>query len=119
VIRRKAGILLGSYDGNGSLSAAIALVWDNTTMYYLLSSRAENSHNGSISLLLWNAIRVARERNLTFDFDGIPNLKSLTFLSGFGGTPAPRLAVERIRPDYAVLRAIRHGANARQKRRAN
>jgi hypothetical protein len=110
VLKRKAGMLLGAFAADGSLAAEIALVWDKTTMYYLLSSRAEDSHSGSIALLLWIAIRAARERDLTFDFDGIPNMNLLTFLSGFGGTPAQRLMVERIRGDYAVMRTIRRSA---------
>lgn len=111
-VRRKAGLLLGAYDEEGSLQAAIALVWDSTTVYYLLSSRSQRAHGGSISLLLWVAIRVARERCLTFDFDGIGSPGTLTFLSGFGGSLVQRLEVERLRADYAALRAVRRGARA-------
>jgi hypothetical protein len=111
-VRRKAGLLLGAYGDDGSLSAAIALVWDSTTIYYLLSSRSERTHAGSISLLLWTAIRVAREQDKVFDFDGIGSPGILKFLSGFGGTLVQRLEVERLRADYAALRAVRRGAKA-------
>jgi hypothetical protein len=110
IVKRKAGVVIGAYDRDGSLAAAIVLVWDNTTMYYLLSTRKEQAHNGAIGMLLWIAIRLARERNLVFDFDGIPNLQIMTFLSGFGGTPAQRLIVEKVRGDYAAVRYLTHAA---------
>jgi hypothetical protein len=110
VLKRKAGMVLGAYGADGKLSAAIVLVWDNSTIYYLLSTRAENAHGGATAMLLWIAIRFARERNLVFDFDGIPNLQIMKFVSGFGGMPAQRLMVERIRPDYAAIRATMHCA---------
>jgi len=111
-VRRRAGLLLGAYGDDGSLSAAIALVWDNTTAYYLLSSRSECAHGGSIGLLLWTAIGVARKRKLMFDFDGIASPGILRFLSGFGGTLVQRFEVERLRADYAALRALRRAAIA-------
>ncbi|MGF6769059.1 hypothetical protein P3T18_001529 [Paraburkholderia sp. GAS199] len=110
VIRRKAGIVLGAFSDARTLSAAVTLVWDNSTLYYLLSTRSARAHSGCVALLLWRALQLARERNLTFDFDGIPNMQILTFLSGFGGTPAQRLTVERSRFDYATVRAIRRFA---------
>jgi hypothetical protein len=111
-VRRKAGLLLGAYGDDGLLSAAIALVWDSTTIYYLLSTRSERTHGGSISLLLWTGIRVALEQNMVFDFDGIGSPGILRFLSGFGGTLVQRYEVERLRADYAALRALRRAAKA-------
>jgi hypothetical protein len=110
-VRRKAGVLLGAYENDHSLTAAIALVWDNMTMYYLLSSRSGSAHGGAISLLLWFAMRIARKRNLVFDFDGIGSPGILKFLAGFGGTLAQRLEVERLRVDYAAMRAVRRGVS--------
>ncbi|MCX5544348.1 GNAT family N-acetyltransferase [Paraburkholderia sp. CNPSo 3076] len=69
-VERKAGMLLGAYDQGGKPVAAVGLVWDQQAMYYLLSSRSQDAHCGSISLLLWTGIGRALERKLTFDFDG-------------------------------------------------
>ena len=107
-ISRGSGMVLGAYQADGSLCSAIAVIWDKHTMYYLLSSRKEEAHGGVIGLLLWNAMRNAREKNLTFDFDGISNVGILKFLSGFGGALVPRLEVERVRADYAAMRSIVH-----------
>ena len=107
-ISRGSGVVLGAYQPDGSLCSAIAVIWDKHTMYYLLSSRKEDAHGGVIGLLLWNAMRSAREKNLTFDFDGISNVGILKFLSGFGGTLVPRLEVERTRADFAAMRSMLH-----------
>ena len=109
VVHRKAGTLLGAYAEDGSLAAEAALVWDNRAVYYLLSSRRANAHSGAISLLIWNGMRIARERNLIFDFDGISTAGILEFLAGFGGHLVQRFEVERMRTDYGVLRTILRG----------
>jgi hypothetical protein len=113
VIRRQAGMALGAFSDGKTLSAALTLVWDHSTMYYLLSTRSVQAHAGSAALLLWHALRIARERNLIFDFDGIANAQRLTFVAGFGGTLTQRLAVERCRLDYAAMRAVRHYASSK------
>ncbi|MEA3120085.1 MAG: hypothetical protein QOI13_3355 [Paraburkholderia sp.] len=112
-MRRKAGIMLGALADGKTLSAAVTLVWDHSTLYYLLSTRSAQAPSGCVALLIWRAIKFARERNLLFDFDGIANSQVLTFLSGFGGTPAQRLMVERCRLDYAALRAMRDYARCK------
>lgn len=105
---RGSGMVLGAHGANDELSSAIAVIWDASAMYYLLSSRTDDAHGGAISLLLWTALRSARDRNLTFDFDGIPHAGILKFLSGFGGTLVPRVEIERTRADYAALRTMLH-----------
>jgi hypothetical protein len=115
VVHRKAGTLLGAYAEDGSLVAEAALVWDNRAVYYLLSSRRANAHSGAISLLIWNGMRAARERNLIFDFDGISTAGILEFLAGFGGHLVQRFEVERMRTDYGVLRTILRGTRMTSK----
>jgi hypothetical protein len=105
-IVRNSGMVLGAFGPNDDLCAGIVLIWDASAMYYLLSSRTNEAHGGAISLLLWAAICDARERNLTFDFDGISNAGIFQFLSGFGGTLATRLEVTRVKTDYAAVRSM-------------
>ncbi|SDC90336.1 GNAT family N-acetyltransferase [Paraburkholderia lycopersici] len=106
-VERKAGMLLGAYGPGGTLVAAIGLVWDHQAMYYLLSSRAQDAHCGSISLLLWTAIGRALERRLTFDFDGFSSPSTFSFLSGFGATLTQRLGVERLGTVYLLTRTLK------------
>jgi len=110
-VDRKAGRLLGAYDRHGRLAGVIGLVWDCDSMYYLLSSRAQASPGGAISLLVWSAIQEAIDRNLTFDFDGFSGSATYDFLSGFGGTLQQRLGVERLSTMYSVARTLKRGAS--------
>jgi hypothetical protein len=115
VVRRKAGVLLGAYAEDGSLVAETTIVWDNRAVYYLLSSRLSNAHGGAISLLIWHAMRIARERKLVFDFDGISTAGILDFLAGFGGHLVQRFEVEYMRTDYGVLRTMLRGTRMASK----
>ncbi|WP_158941072.1 GNAT family N-acetyltransferase [Burkholderia sp. S171] len=106
-VERGAGYLLGAYDANGVLVAAIGVTFDSHAAYYLLSSRSPSAHGGAISVLIWAAIQDAMKRELTFDFDGIPNANTYRFLSGFNPTLKPRLVVERHKPVWSMAKAAR------------
>lgn len=106
-VERKAGTLLGVYETGGRLVAAIGLVWDRHATYYLLTSRVQDAHCGSISLLLWTGIQRALESKLTFDFDGFASPSTFHFLSAFGATLRQRLAVERLGTGYSLARAVK------------
>ncbi|MEM5403382.1 GNAT family N-acetyltransferase [Paraburkholderia unamae] len=106
-VERKAGMLLGAFGQGGKLVAAVGLVWDHQAMYYLLSSRAQDAHSGSISLLLWTGIGRALERKLTFDFDGFSSPSTFSFLNGFGATLTQRLGVERHGTVYLLMRTLK------------
>jgi Acetyltransferase (GNAT) domain len=103
---RGAGRLLGGKSGKAGLVAAIALVWDGETTYFLLSSRSPAAHSGAISLLVWRGIRESLAAQRTFDFDGIASPSVLQFLSGFGGILAPRLVVQRSTMLYDAARLV-------------
>ena len=113
-VDRGVGQLVGAYDRNRKLVAAIGLVWDQHAMYYLLSTRAQGSDSGSISLLLWTALQAALERGLTFDFDGFSSPATFKFLSGFGGTLKQRLGVERLGTVYSVARTLKRRVVTRE-----
>ena len=70
-LERGRGKIYEARERNGRLVAAIFCAWDNVASYYLLTSRAHAAHGSSTSLLVWEAITDAIERNLIFDFDGI------------------------------------------------
>jgi hypothetical protein len=107
VLRREAGTILGSFDSDGSLTAATALVWDRTNLYYILATRKATAHSGAVALLIWQAMKIARERGLEFDFDGVSTAGILQFLSGFGGQLVRRYQFEYMRVDFALIRGAR------------
>lgn len=90
----------------GLTLGAVFLVWDQTAAYYLLSTRSPEANNGVISLLLWEAIRLATESGLTFDFDGVGTLGSRLFFTGFGGQIKPRYVVYKNRLSLRGLNEI-------------
>ncbi|MDR5856397.1 GNAT family N-acetyltransferase [Caballeronia sp. LZ062] len=109
VLQHDSGVLLGAFDDKGALMAETALVWDDRALYYLLSSRLTEAHGGAVSLLIWEAARVARERKLLFDLDGISTASILDFLSGFGGRLVTRYEIEKVRADFGALRTVLRG----------
>lgn len=90
---------------DGRPAAMVVLVWGHGKMYYLLSTRArDEGDNGSINLLIWEAVKRAHERGLLFDLDGVSTSGTARFLSGFGGRLELRMIVQRTRDVYGALR---------------
>jgi len=105
---RHNGEILCARDPSGVPMAMAFLVWGHGVMYYLLSTRAPDiADSGSVSLLLWTAIKRAHQLNLRFDFDGIYSSGTARFLSGFGGRIGTRLIVTRARAAYRMIQIIR------------
>jgi hypothetical protein len=110
VLNRQAGTLIGAFDAQGSLVASSALIWDSRAAYYFLTARRPDAHGGAVSLMLWTAMRIAGERGLSFDFDGVSTTGILKFLGGFGGRLVRRFEIERTMPVYGALRTTLHSA---------
>ena len=94
-VGRGRGRISVAADPGGVPKAAIFTVWDRSIEYYHMSTRATHSTNGATSLLVWNAIRHAAGNDLAFDMDGVNTQTNLSFVTGFGGTIAPRFLVCR------------------------
>ncbi len=93
---RACGEILGAFTPQGSAVSLVYLVWSPQTMYYTLSTRSfDPTDNGSVSLLIWSAMKRAHELGLKFDLDGVYTSGTARFLSGFGGRIKIRLAVKR------------------------
>ncbi len=101
------GRILAVRSEGGEILAAIVVVWDQRAMYYLLTTRSASAANGTVSLLLWHAIKMANERSLVFDFDNVGSPGSRLFYSGFGGQVEPRYVVDRKTAFYCAGRWLR------------
>jgi FixJ family two-component response regulator len=105
---RGCGEILAAFAPDGSPVAMTYLVWSNSTMYYLLSTRArDKADNGSVNLLLWSAIKQGGQLGLTFDLDGVSTSGTARFLSGFGGEIKTRLVIQRSRMSYRILQSLK------------
>lgn len=81
-----AALPLTAKDEQGVLQACVWLVFDHHTMYYLLSATPPKAHRGAVALLLWHAIRRAKEMGLSvFDFEGSMDPDIALFFQRFGG----------------------------------
>jgi len=105
ILAREAGTLLGARTSDGTLAAAVCIVWDLAAARYLLATRrAGLAGSGATMLLIWEAIRLACRRAIGFDFDGITSPAMLEFLAAFGGDLTPRLRVRRDSWRFALAR---------------
>ena len=106
ILARDAGTLMGSRTADGTLTAAVCIVWDRAAARYLLATRrVDISGGGATMLLIWEAIRLACRRGIGFDFDGVNSPAMLEFLAAFGGDLAPRLRVRRASRPYHLAQA--------------
>jgi hypothetical protein len=94
--------------GNEQPTAGIFVVWDQHSMYFLMSTRAPGAtDSGAVSQLIWLAMNEAHRRGLQFDFDGVSSAGTFRFLSGFGGEVATRFLVEKFSWPYHSLDKLR------------
>jgi len=93
-LARNRTVVLTAVNENNKDEACVILIWSSSTLYYWLPARDRAlSNGGSNAYLLWEAVRFAHERGLTFDFDGFGSAESAKFLLQFGVRPLPRIAV--------------------------
>lgn len=104
---RGCGIILASMLPDGIVAAMTFVVWDNRRLYYLLATRAKDPRPGSASLLVWYAVRRAKELGLIFDFDGVSSEGTAQFYSGFGAKMTTRHIVSYSKPLYAAANFLR------------
>jgi hypothetical protein len=103
-----AGEIIAVCDAAGTPAAMAFLVWDRTSLYYLLATRAPGASSANAAnLLVWSAIRRAQERGLAFDFDGIVHSGQMRFFLGFGAQLTSRLIITRTRALYGAARFLR------------
>jgi hypothetical protein len=98
--------IIGTRSREGDLVAAVFYAWDRRRMWYFLSTRdMQDAGNGAVSLLIWEGMRMAAERGLVFDFDGIASEGAARFYAGFGARFVPRFAVWRRSVTYAFAQS--------------
>ena len=88
---RGRSTILTARDERGRDAASATLLWDDEALYFWTAARdLTTAGNGAYSFLVWEALRLALERDLTFDFDGFSSPASGLFLASFGAAPVVR-----------------------------
>jgi hypothetical protein len=96
-IRLESGNLFATMDEQNNITACIFTVWDSEKMYLLLSTvDLECAHQGAVRLLIWHAIKSARDKGLKiFDFEGSMDPGIEAFFRRFGGARKTYLCASR------------------------
>ncbi|QCS49049.1 GNAT family N-acetyltransferase [Picosynechococcus sp. PCC 11901] len=84
-------------DAQGRIHAAIYIVWDENSAYYLMGGAdPELRNSGSTSLLMWEAIQFAATVTKKFDFEGSMIEPVERFFRAFGAKQVPYFQVTRM-----------------------
>ena len=89
--------MLFAKDNAGNIYAAVYIVWDTQSAYYLMGGADETyKSSGAYSLLLWNAIKKSATLTKKFNFCGsmLPSVER--FFRSFGGEQTPYLHLKKI-----------------------
>ena len=101
VLERKAKRLnqcqiLAIRNADDELLAAAFLVWDQHSMYYLIPCYSEQYKNsGASALLVLESIKLAREKHVSFDFEGSMIKGVAQHYKQFGSAPTTYYGVEK------------------------
>ena len=84
-------------DSDGRLHAAIYIVWDENSAYYLMGgSDSDLRNSGANSLCMWEAIKFASTVTKAFDFEGSMIEPVERFFRAFGSRQMPYFQVSKI-----------------------
>jgi len=83
-------------DDKGQLHAAVYLIWDETSAYYLIGGKNnEIKNSGATSLVLWHAIKFASSIVGKFDFEGSMLEPVERFFRAFGAKQVPYFSITK------------------------
>ena len=95
---RRAGQceILSICNADGQVYAAAFLVWDKNYMYYLIPAYEPTyGDTGAGALLVLEAMKLARDKHVVFDFEGSMNKGTAKHYKQFGSTPITYYGVEK------------------------
>ncbi len=99
--------MLFAEDAGGAVHAAIYVVWDEQSAYYLLGGGDPKLRSsGANSLLLWDAIQHAAKVTRRFDFEGSMVEPIERFFRAFGAAQKPYFQITKIASRKMRLRRI-------------
>ena len=88
--------ILSVSNADGQVYAAAFLVWDKHNMYYLIPVYDPAfKESGAGALLVLEAMKLAREKKVLFDFEGSMDRGTAKHYSQFGSTPVTYYSVEK------------------------
>jgi len=108
--RNKQCEILTICNADGRPYAAALLVWDSKSMYYLIPCYSlAHRDSGAGSLMVLEAMKLAREKHVIFDFEGSMDRGIANHYRQFGSTPVTYFSVEKCyKPLFRLALWIQH-----------
>jgi len=95
--KRNCRKIFFAVDKNKEYQAAIYVIWDKNSMYYLMGGTNPNNENqGANSLLVWEAIKFASTVTNKFDFEGSMIESVEKYFRTFGSIQKPYFKITKI-----------------------
>lgn len=95
-VKNQARQMFFAEDPQGRIHAAIYIIWDNKSAYYLMGGGDPQLRtSGATSLLMWEAIKFAATVTKKFDFEGSTIEPIERFFRAFGGRQIPYFQVRK------------------------
>ena len=90
-------VIIEAFDKNNKVIAAYYLLLDKTYLHYIFGAVDEKYRDsGVMSLIMWNAIQLAKSRGLKFNFGGSMNKNIEQFFTGFRGDITPYMRISKV-----------------------
>lgn len=101
------GELIVAKDDKGNVHSILLYVWDETSAYYLHGvTDKEYKTSGSMSLLLWEAIKRSSQKTKAFNFEGSMTESIERYFRAFGGEQTPYFQISKT--DSKVLKLLNY-----------
>lgn len=114
VAKRNAGKIIYA-EKDGMVTSAIFLVWDEKSMYQLVSGGdVKLQHYEGKSALVWKAICEAAERGLSYDFEGSVIKRISRSNRLFGARPIPYFRIRKVFNSDIIRMEAEHAIKALQ-----
>ena len=111
--RRGQSKIFHAEDASGNVHAAVYIVWDERSAYYLLGGAdPQFRSSGAHSLVMWNAIQFAAQVTQAFDFEGSMNPTIERFFRSFGPRQTAFINVSKISRRLRALTALKQLAES-------
>lgn len=95
-IQNNCGEVLMAKDNNGKIHSILFYVWDNEAAYYIHGvTNTLYKTSGSMSLLLWEAIKRSKNKTKSFNFEGSMIESIERYFRAFGGKQTPYFEISK------------------------
>lgn len=95
--QHNSGKIVTAKNAEGQVTSLIFLIWDEKSMYHLLAgSIPEHQKLDTYSALTWEAIKLASEKGLQYDFEGSVIKRISKAIREFGAKPYPYFRIRKV-----------------------